>query len=71
MEITKKKAQSLGKYFKIDYSKTPFMEFYNGLLIESEHADILKGNYHTLTRIVMAHLDEHPRYYYYLKKAGL
>ena len=71
MKITQVKARELSRYFRIDHKKTPFREFWIGLNIEMEHSDIIKNNKHTLARIVMAHLRENPRYYYFLLKAGL
>lgn len=71
MKITVKKAKELGKKYNIDYVKTPFKEFVVGLKTEMEHLDILSGNYEVLTKIVMAHLRENPRYYFLLDKAGL
>lgn len=71
MNVSMSKAKELGKKFKVDYTKTPFKEFYFGLKTELEHSDILNDNFDTLTKIVLAHLKEHPRYYFYLKKAGL
>jgi hypothetical protein len=64
-------AKKLGKKFGVNYTKTPFREFVIGLKTELEHIDILAGNYEVLTKIVMAHLRENPRYYYFLEKAGL
>jgi hypothetical protein len=71
MKITTAIAKKLGKKFNINYTKTPFKEFVLGLKTELEHIDILGGNYDLLTMIVMAHLRENPRYYFFLEKAGL
>lgn len=71
MKVSIQKARELGKKFKVDYKKTPFTEFHFGLKTEVEHSDILNDNFDILTKIVLAHLKEHPRYYFYLKKAGL
>ena len=71
MKITLKKARELGKTHKIDYTITPFSEYFYGLEVETEHSDILGKNYNTLAKIVKAHLNENPRYYLLLKKAGL
>lgn len=71
MKVTQVKAKQLGKYFKVDYRLTPFREFWIGLNIEMEHQNVIKHNFHTLARIVLAHLEENPRYYYFLQKAGL
>ena len=71
MKVSVKKARELGEQFKIDYSITPFSEFYFGLKTELEHSDILNKDYVKLTKIVIAHLKENPRYYFYLKKVGL
>lgn len=71
MIISKKKAMTLAKKFKVDLAKTPFDEFHYGLCVEYEHKDVIGDNKYVLTRIVLAHLKETPRYYYYLKKAGL
>jgi hypothetical protein len=70
-KITKEQAKILAKFFKIDLKKTPFKEYLEGLNIEREHADVIHGDVYTLGLIVNAHLRENPRYYYYLKKAGL
>jgi hypothetical protein len=71
MKVTIKKALALGHRFKVDFSKTPFTEWHFGLNVEIEHINILKNNYYTLARIAKAHIDEKPRYYYYIKKYHL
>lgn len=70
-KITKEQAKILANFFKINLKKTPFKEYLEGLNIELEHSDVIHGDMYTLGLIVNAHLREHPRYYYYLKKAGL
>ena len=69
--ITKEQAKILAKFFKINLKKTPFKEYIDGLNIELEHSDVIRGDIYTLGLIVNAHLREHPRYYFYLKKMGL
>lgn len=71
MVLTKEVAMRLAKKFNVNLKKTPFAEFYYGLKTEMEHKDVIGDNKYVLTRIVKAHLEENPRYYYYLKKAGL
>ncbi len=71
MVLSKEVAMALAKKFKVNLTKTPFSEFHYGLNTEYEHKDVIGDNKYILTRIVLAHLRENPRYYYYLKKAGL
>ena len=71
MKITQAKAKELSRYFNVDHKKIPFREFWIGLNVETEHSDVVKNNKHTLARITLAHLKENPRYYFFLKKAGL
>lgn len=71
MKITQKQAKTLAVYFKVDLKKTPFREYWIGLNEEMEHKDVVKDNKHAVARIVNAHIKENPRYYYWLKRAGL
>ena len=68
MKITQKKSRELGKIFKIDYKKTPFREWWIGLNIETEHSNIFGNDMKILGKIVIAHLNEHPRYYKFLQE---
>lgn len=68
MKITQKHARVLGKKNKINYKLTPFREWWIGLNIETEHSNITNGSISILAKIVMAHLEESPRYYYFLEK---
>ena len=63
MKITYIEAKKLSEYFKIDHEKTPFREFWAGLDMEMEYADIKNGNKYIIAQIVIAHLEENPRYY--------
>jgi len=75
MYIKKSQAERLGKRFNINFDVVPFDEWHHGLNVELEHGsrfgsltnvthDALKET----ARIVIAHLIEDPRYYYFLKK---
>ncbi len=75
MIITKKQASYLGKYFHINYKIIPFNEWLNGLNIELKHgskfgkiSNVSKNDLFITSKIVIAHLLEDPRYYYFLKK---
>lgn len=67
MKITKEQAMRLGKKFNIDFKIVPFNEFLVGLNIETEHLNIAKS-LQMIAKITIAHLQEDPRYYFYLEK---
>ncbi len=75
-QITKNDALKLGKKFNINFNLTPFDEWYYGLKAENnEHGNGAKNklthitnNKQLIARITIAHLLEHPRYYYYLQQ---
>lgn len=52
----------------VDLKKIPKSEFRRGLVVEREHADVLKGSTESLARIAAAHLRELPDYYTRLRK---
>jgi queuine/archaeosine tRNA-ribosyltransferase len=66
--ITKLQASNLGKKLKINYKVVPFNDWHNGLNIELEHSNITNGSQKLTAKIVIAHLNEFPDYYRYLKK---
>jgi len=73
--FTKSDAISFAKKYKIDLSVVPITEFHIGLNIEREHSgtiskltDIVGHNRDLICRIALAHLQEDPRYYYFLHK---
>lgn len=68
MKITKQQAKKIGDKYKINFDIVPLDEFYNGLNIELEHKNITKNDIKMTVKIALAHLEEDPRYYYYLEK---
>lgn len=64
--ITKKEAYDIGRLYNINFKVVPLREFYLGLNIELEHINVIKDDLDVLLRIVIAHLEEDPRYYYFL-----
>ena len=66
--ITKTTAIILAKKYNINLDIIPIDEFLFGLNVELEHRNITHGNYKITTKIVIAHLLEDPRYYYFLRK---
>ena len=75
MKITKKQAEQIGKKFNINFKIIKFEEWLNGLNIELEHGgkfghitNITNDNLNLTAKIVIAHLLEDPKYYYYLLK---
>lgn len=68
MKITRKLALDLMKHFNINKDVVPVSVFMYGLKEEMEHKDITKGDPIITAKIVIAHLEEHPLYYTYLKK---
>jgi hypothetical protein len=74
-KITKKVAKQLGEKYNIDFKVVPFNEYLIGLNNELEHGtkfgkmtNISNDNLDITAKIVLAHLLEDPRYYYYLEK---
>lgn len=75
MHITKSQAKRLGKHFRINYDVVPIDEWHRGLNVELEHGskfgsltNVTHNVLKTTARIVIAHLIEDPRYYYFLRK---
>ncbi len=75
MRITKKRAEKLSKLFDINHEVVPIEEWIRGLKIELEHGkkfgpltNVTDDNLTKTAQIVVAHLIEDPRYYYYLEK---
>ena len=71
--IDRQKARHLGKKYKINFKVVPFDEWYAGLIIEQEHTKTLqkltddtREIRKAIVNIVLDHLHEDPRYYYYL-----
>jgi hypothetical protein len=76
--INKKTAFKLAKKFNINLDVVPFTEWHIGLNIELEHGkkynkyskkynlNITNNNHKKTASIVIAHLLEDPRYYYFL-----
>jgi hypothetical protein len=60
--------QSLARRAQLNLKKVPVSEFRQGLKVEREHADVLKGSETTLARVAAAHLKERPDYYTMLRK---
>lgn len=52
-----------GRRLKVNWSKTRYTEFRDGLRVEHEHKDVTQGNVLTEGRIALAHLREAPDYY--------
>ena len=78
MKITKKNAKFLFEKYKINKDIVSFDEWVFGLNVELEHGsaalynskitDITNNDIDLTAKIVIAHLLENPRYYYYLEK---
>lgn len=75
MYIKKSQAERLGKHFNINFDVVLFDEWHHGLNVELEHGtklgtltNITKDSLKNTARIVIAHLIEDPRYYYFLRK---
>lgn len=75
MKITQTEGKKLGKYYNINFDIVPLNEWIEGLNIELEHGtkygnltNITNNNLKITGKIVIAHLLENPRYYYFLKK---
>jgi hypothetical protein len=68
MKITKQQAKKIGDKYKINFDIVPLNEFLNGLNIELEHENITNNDIKMTVKIALAHLEEDPRYYYYLEK---
>lgn len=74
MKINNKIAQNLSDMFKINHNVVPFNEWKIGLNIELEHGkrlskitNVTNDDLPKTAQIVIAHLLEDPRYYYYLE----
>lgn len=75
MYIKKNQAKKLGKYFDIDFEIVSFDEWHYGLNVELEHGhklgsltNITNNSLKITARIVIAHLLEDHRYYFFLRK---
>lgn len=75
MKINKKEAIRLAKKYKINLDIIPIEEWQYGLNVELEHGsklskltNITKDNHDIISKIVIAHILESPRYYRFLKK---
>ncbi|MFM2393764.1 MAG: hypothetical protein RLZZ546_1746 [Bacteroidota bacterium] len=75
MYIRKNQAERLGLKYNINLEVVPFEEWHDGLNIELEHGkkhgsitNITNDSLGDTAKIVIAHLIEDPRYYYFLKK---
>lgn len=68
MRITKKVAKDIMDHFKINPEVISVKTFMDGMKEEAEHEDITKGDLILTAKIVIAHLNEHPQYYKYLKR---
>lgn len=64
--ITKEKAKEIGYKYRINFNVVPFNEFLTGLNIELEHSNITHNDLKKTVKIALAHLEEDPRYYYFL-----
>lgn len=74
MKFTKAATIKLATKYNLDLNVVPIDEFQFGLNVELEHGkklskltNITNDNKDITTRITLAHLNEDPRYYYYLK----
>lgn len=68
MKITQYKTRELGKKYKLNFKVVPFREFWIGLNIELEHSTLVKNKLDSIVKIALVHLNEDPRYYFYLHK---
>ncbi len=70
MKISKEDARKLADKYNINLNVVPFEEWLDGLNIELEHTcytnkkDFVKG----LVKIVLSHLEEDNRYYFFLTR---
>ena len=77
MKFTKAVAIKLANKYNLDLNVVPVDEFVFGLNVELEHGSMLRkitkltnvtrNDPDIIFKIVLAHLIENPRYYYYLK----
>ena len=68
MRITQYMSRKLGEKYKLNFAVVPHREFWLGLNIELEHAELVNYKIDSIVKIVIAHLGEDPRYYFYLHK---
>jgi predicted phosphoribosyltransferase len=68
MAINKETAQKLADKFNINLDVIPIKDFLFGLNAELEHHNITHGSHTITAKIVIAHLNEDPMYYHYLRK---
>lgn len=73
--FTKTHARLCANKYHVNLDVVPLDEFHAGLNIEREHAgvvskltDVARGHADICVRIVLAHLNEDPRYYKYLQQ---
>ena len=69
--ISRSKAERVGNELGVDWSKVDLEQFRMGLGVELEHRNVTHGNMEMTGTIALAHLEEDPKYYTKLKKAGL
>jgi len=66
--IDKKEALKLAKKFKINLDVVDLDQWNYGLNVELEHSNITHNDANITSKIVIAHLEEDPYYYYRLIK---
>jgi hypothetical protein len=67
-KYTVKKAQEVGDQIGADWSKYTAKDLLHGMQVEAEHKDVTHGDPTMTAKIAKAHLQESPRYYFYLKQ---
>jgi len=67
-KFSKSQARQLGDIIGINWKKYDLEQFRTGLGVETEHAETIGQNRKALARIVLDHLNEHPKYYTNLLK---
>lgn len=67
-KITKTQARKLGKEHNINFDVVSFDEWHYGLNVELEHQNLTHGSLEKTVIIALAHLNEFPDYYKFLKK---
>lgn len=68
MKITQARAKKLGDGYKLNFKVVPLREFWLGLNIELEHTELVNNDIDSIVKITLVHLEEDPRYYFYLHK---
>lgn len=64
-KVTKDEARRI---YKLMHYTFDFNEFYTGMNVELEHADVTNGELVATAKIAAAHLKENPKYYTLLKQ---